>query len=274
MNDAWLGNYLKKLQLEVLTVGHSSVTPQWRNWNVAPPFSCLYYIEEGNGWFKIKGREHAPEAGYVVLLPAGVVHSYSTSSERPYTKYWCHFQAKVGEMHLFHLISMPISFPVRHAGRFADTFRELLQAYRSTDALAPLRAKTALAVLVTHLLEECLPDGIEPASNPSLQKLNEIISYIEDHLSEDLSVEKLAAVVNYSPNYFIHFFKSMQGVSPIQYINNSRIEKAKRLLMTTDRSLAQIASELGMEPHYLSRMFKRHEQFSPQHYRNMNREKE
>ncbi|WP_282939672.1 AraC family transcriptional regulator [Paenibacillus sp. RC67] len=270
----WLSSYLQKLQLEVLTVGYNQVKPQWKNWNVAPPFCCLYFIEGGEGWFKIKGRETHPGPGEIVLLPAGVIHSYSTSPEKPYLKYWCHFQAKVGEMHLFHLLDMPSCFPLGDATLFKNRFRDLLNAYRSSHPLAPLQAKSALTDIVTMLFDECLPDQVQPASNPSLDKHNEIIRYIEDHLSEELTVEQLARIVNYSPNYFIQFFKTMQGLSPIQYINNSRIAKAKRLLLTTDMSQAQIASELGMEPHYFSRMFKRHEQFSPQHYRNMMREKE
>jgi AraC-like DNA-binding protein len=82
-----------------------------------------------------------------------------------------------------------------------------------------------------------------------------------------MTVEELASLVHFHPNYFLPYFKSMMGVSPIAYINRKRIELAKRLLTSTDLPVTNIAERIGLEPYYFSRMFKKLAGQAPSVYR-------
>lgn len=263
--------YMESLQVEVLTVGHTRVSPLWVNKNVAPPFSCLYLIEDGTGWVKIKGEDYNPESGQLVILPAGIVHSYSSSSAAPYLKYWCHLNAKVGELHLFHLIDVPLVFPVGDFEAMAQKFRGMLAEWENPSLLSPLAIKTTMLEIIMEIIRQNLPDRVRLIFSHKANKLNEIIGFIEENLADELSVDRLADLAGYSPKYFNAFFKSLLGVTPIQYINKARVERAKRLLLTTDMNVTEIAGAIGLEPHYFSRMFKLYTDFSPGSFRNFGR---
>ena len=82
--------------------------------------------------------------------------------------------------------------------------------------------------------------------------------YIEDNLSERLSIVSVAQHVSLSPSYFSHLFKERTGMTVSAYVNTCRIEQAKHLLRESDISLAEIAQRLGFEnQQYFSRVFKK-----------------
>jgi AraC family transcriptional regulator of arabinose operon len=80
-------------------------------------------------------------------------------------------------------------------------------------------------------------------------------------------VENLAKQVYLHPNYFIVFFKGILGYSPIQYVNQRRMETAKGLLLQPECNVSAVASQVGMQIYYFSRMFKAHTGLTPSHYR-------
>ena len=84
----------------------------------------------------------------------------------------------------------------------------------------------------------------------------------QEHINDNVSVEQLAGLIHYNPNYFIRFFKSKMKMTPVQYIIKVGIEKTKGLLMTTDLTL-EIGRRVGMEVHYLCRVFKQFTNMSP-----------
>jgi len=100
--------------------------------------------------------------------------------------------------------------------------------------------------------------------------MNTILEHIDQHLADHMTIEELAKLAHFHPNYFLNVFKSMLGVSPIVYINKKRMEKAQQLLIASDLPVAQIADQLGMEAYYFSRTFKKLIGFSPSEFRKYN----
>ena len=63
-------------------------------------------------------------------------------------------------------------------------------------------------------------------------------------------------------------FKEAFNISPMQYTNNFRLEKAKELMMYSDFNISQISELVGFSSiHYFSRYFKKRENISPSEYR-------
>lgn len=68
-----------------------------------------------------------------------------------------------------------------------------------------------------------------------------------------------------SKSYFSHTFRKRMGVSPVQYLNTQRIEKAKEFLLSNSMSISTIARLVGFDdPLYFSRVFKKHTGIAPQ----------
>jgi len=88
------------------------------------------------------------------------------------------------------------------------------------------------------------------------------------HLSEDISLDELAAEARLSSFHFARMFKQSVGMPPRVYLTKLRMEKACELLEHTDLSITQIAQEVGYSSNQvLARIFLRHMHASPSDYR-------
>jgi len=99
--------------------------------------------------------------------------------------------------------------------------------------------------------------------------INDSESYIRQNITEPLNLEFLAAMVNLSPPYYCMLFKQYKGASPIEYLINLRIEKAKELMRNKPQiSIKDVAETVGyMDQHYFSRVFKSITRLSPTEFR-------
>lgn len=94
------------------------------------------------------------------------------------------------------------------------------------------------------------------------------LEYIQEHYRESISVEQIASYVQKSPNYFSAVFKKEVGVSFSLFINQLRINEAKRLLKETMLPLSEIAVLAGYSDYaYFVSVFKKLEGCSPSNLR-------
>ncbi|MEF3303202.1 helix-turn-helix transcriptional regulator [Paenibacillus sp. GYB003] len=271
MQRQLIQDYLTNANLRLSVAKVDKVSRNWRFLNMRPSYNALYFIREGEGWIKIDDREYYPAPGQLVLMPAGSLHSISVVSDNTYRKYWCHFTAVVETFQLFQLIDIPHVLDVPDERHTERLFVELIAAYRSREWTAPLKRKAVLFELIRHVLDLIPEQLISVSVSPKRRMLNTILQYIEGNIAENVTVEQLAGLLHYNPNYFIRFFKAEMNMTPMQYIAKVRVEKAKRLLLSTDSTLAEIGRKVGLEVHYLSRVFKKYSNMSPGEFRNRNR---
>ncbi|MEW6131046.1 MAG: AraC family transcriptional regulator [Acidobacteriota bacterium] len=77
------------------------------------------------------------------------------------------------------------------------------------------------------------------------RKLRQVLAYIEDHLSADLSLRELAEIAGLSVSHFKNLFRESVGLTAHQYLIRRRVERAKTLLTDGKLSISQIAFETG-----------------------------
>ena len=91
---------------------------------------------------------------------------------------------------------------------------------------------------------------------------------MRERLSEDISLDDLAAEARLSPFHFARMFKQSVGVPPRVYLTQLRMEKACQLLEQTDLPVTEIALELGYSSNQvLARVFSKYQRMSPTDYR-------
>ena len=116
--------------------------------------------------------------------------------------------------------------------------------------------------------------GGETATAPAtgdIDVLQLVKEYIKDHITEDLSLSKLADRVFYSPSYLSKIFKQSNGVTLSEFITETRIDKSKELLLETRHKVYEIAKQVGFEsPIYYNRVFIKKTGVTPKKYRKMN----
>jgi transcriptional regulator GlxA family with amidase domain len=92
--------------------------------------------------------------------------------------------------------------------------------------------------------------------------------WMEEHLSETVSMENLARHVGISPRHFIRRFKKATGESPLSYLQQLRIETAKSILETRPETVDGITRSIGYEnTSTFCKLFKKYTGLSPREYR-------
>lgn len=101
--------------------------------------------------------------------------------------------------------------------------------------------KGGLQILFAKTLRCMCSEGVHGVEIP----FAELMTYIEDNLSQRLTPGDLAARCFYSPSYFCRVFKACYGLSPSVYIRKKRIEKAAQYLCATDYSVEEVIGLVG-----------------------------
>ena len=98
--------------------------------------------------------------------------------------------------------------------------------------------------------------------------ISSITRYMQEHLSEEISLSVLADVFHLNPQYISQLFKNEIGVGFLAYLTNIRIEKAKKLLLSTSLSVTEIAEYTGYGDYRVfTKVFKKTEGITPSQFR-------
>lgn len=136
------------------------------------------------------------------------------------------------------------------------------EAHRSWSEAVDYLCSVSMAVF------ELQKGAQEKNISDSVEKIQQ---YIKEHLSEDLSLVRLAELSYFNPSYLSRLFKQATGQNVTDYISGLRIEKAKEML-TDHGKISDISSALGYESqHYFSRFFKKYTGLTPQEFREFKR---
>jgi AraC family transcriptional regulator len=149
-----------------------------------------------------------------------------------------------------------------------------LALWRELEQRSPagnLYAQTAAHMLAIHLLRDYTSGGSvikELSQGLTHQQMRRVMDFVQDHLSQDLSLEALAQQAAFSSYHFARLFRQTTGESPHQFVLRQRIERAQYLLKERDVSLAHVATECGFaNQSHFTQVFKRHLGLTPQAYR-------
>ncbi|MGV2828160.1 response regulator transcription factor [Myxosarcina sp. GI1(2024)] len=106
-------------------------------------------------------------------------------------------------------------------------------------------------------------------------KINQVFEFIEQHYHRPLKLKEVAAALGYSPAYLTNLVRQKTGRTVKQWIIERRMNKARQLLLSTERSITQIAQKTGyLDTGYFIRQFRQLHGTSPHLWRNSRRQKE
>ncbi|MGF7046586.1 AraC-like DNA-binding protein [Paenibacillus sp. DS2015] len=256
-----------------VTVTHAQLSSKYPGWNrtlETPSFNRFYFIDSGEGSVTLNGITHYPKPNQLMIMPAGTTQTTDTSLDNPYTRYYCHFDARIGEWPLFHSANKLYISEPPDPDSVRTIFSDMIQQFRNKDILSTLRIQASFLNLLALCLESGgYTDFMEEFIQTSEQSnLAHVLQYIDERLGDPMNVEELAELVHLHPNYFIPYFKKFMGVPPMQYVQLKRMELAKRLLSYSISGISDIADQVGMELAHFSKYFKKNTGVSPSSYRN------
>jgi AraC family transcriptional regulator len=125
--------------------------------------------------------------------------------------------------------------------------------------------------LVVHLIRNYISYKEKPIKgNEQLPgfKFNQVLTYIKQNLSREITLFQLSSLIGLSPFHFSRLFKVTTGLAPYRYITKLRMEHSQRLLLETDLSIIHVGLEVGISnPSHFSTFFKQYSGVTPTMYR-------
>lgn len=113
--------------------------------------------------------------------------------------------------------------------------------------------------------KRCKPEG---RKLPDEEWVGQLVQVIEDRYAEPLSLTMLAEIIHGSPFHLQRTFKRIMGVTPFEYIQHTRISKAKQYLTGTDTSVMEIGITVGIpNAGHFATVFQKRTGRTPSEYR-------
>ncbi|BBI31612.1 AraC family transcriptional regulator [Cohnella abietis] len=145
-----------------------------------------------------------------------------------------------------------------------DIYREMNDNQIGYELAVSSRIKSLLLLLLRHDTQMRLNYN----DNRLLNRLQPAVDYVDEHLSEKLSIAEVCSMVNMSYTHFIKTFKKALGMSFTDFVVYKRIKKAEQQLLTNDVSIAEVAESVGISNlgHFYD-MFRRYNDCSPKQFK-------
>ncbi len=236
----------------------------WYFDNILPGYDKFYYIIDGSCTIKINGAEYTARPNQLFLLPYNSVQTLYTEPESTVTKHWFHCSLPCGDRDITELINLPHFIEVKDSDYIENLFLKLYKKEKEQSLTAKLEQKALVLEMLAYYIKASRGTEIDISIDG---RITQILSYINDNLSKDISLEELSEMMHFNPSYFIRFFKSATGITPISYILNRRIALAQKLLLDEKATIKDVSLKAGFQnTRYFSRYFKKITGFSPASY--------
>ena len=277
---------IDQLHLLILNVGLAIHNADW-NWrNVNSPFTRLYYVTEGAARILLPTGIQELKPDHLYLVPSFTTHSYLCDTH--FVHYYLHiYEDHQSESSILEDFSFPTEIPAgdlelplikRLCG--INPTMQLPQSDPTSYDNNPTLIKNIIKNkqrtfcdkvesrgIVYQLMARFLKDA-QPKTEINDDRIQKVLSYIRKNIYKTIDIDSLAAISCMSKDHFIRLFKKEINNTPLQYINQKKIEKAQLILITDSMPVKNISYLLAYEDHsYFNRLFKKLTGVTPQQYR-------
>ena len=277
---------IDQLHLLILNVGLAIHNADW-NWrNVNSPFTRLYYVTEGAARILLPTGIQELKPDHLYLVPSFTTHSYLCDTH--FVHYYLHiYEDHQSESSILEDFSFPTEIPagdlelplIKRLCGINPTMR-LPQSDPTSYDNNPTLIKNIIKNkqrtfcdkvesrgIVYQLMARFLKDA-QPKAEINDDRIQKVLSYIRKNIYKTIDIDSLAAISCLSKDHFIRLFKKEVNNTPLQYINQKKIEKAQLILITDSMPVKNISYLLAYEDHsYFNRLFKKLTGVTPQQYR-------
>ena len=232
---------------------------------------------EGSVTYTIEDKVYQVRKGEILIIPQDTAHSLTM--EEGSSRYLYLFEPDA-IMTMRDIKSMAIyfnkPFHLRDGSDAHVRIRELLLRAKDLYEKRELMWNTACyscilrvyATLGQRYLSGIRPRTADNMRNMDSEVINAVMTYINNHYREELSLENVAGFAGFSRYYFSRSFKKQTGYSFKDYLCQKRLQVAMDLLIRTNRSMRDVAIESGFgSVATFNRVFREKKGCTPTQYR-------
>ncbi|MBM7539815.1 helix-turn-helix transcriptional regulator [Amphibacillus cookii] len=244
-----------------------------------PEFEFLY-LEEGEITFQVGTNHYDLKQGDICSIRCEELHGAYPVKGRSFKLHAIVFHLNLIKSFTFDLIDNEyldhlhaIDFPPfkrLQTPRAKVLLQQLLDTYFNKAYGFEMEVKGYLYLILADLLRDNSQNvhHVSPEVANKLNIIKAIMQYVDNHLDQQITIAKLAEQAQMSEGHFSRFFKSIVRMTPIEYVNSVRINKACELLKKTDKKIIEVAMDVGFDNQsYFIRTFKKQRKCSPSQFR-------
>lgn len=221
----------------------------------------ILLVNSGSCIINKDGEEYRLSPGNIMFYRPGEPQNYLYTGGS--TGLWCHFCGTAVEEILSDTGLTHSIYTYNPDHGILNCFTDMVNKYHSPTG------DTLATALLLELLYRIAGGSAGDSSSPKADIITPITTYIHANFNQDITLEQLAEKSGYSKSRFSHIFVEYTGISPIKYLNNTRLNVACEMLEATDISVNEIATHCGFNDSlYFSRSFRQRYGTSPIQYRN------
>lgn len=259
----------KKPNINLLYITQALYDTNWKSVIHSHHFSELFYVVSGEGKFMIENETFLVKEDDLIIINPNVSHTelgdgihnleyivlgiedlqFSLAESTIQYTYSIHNFKECKEEILFYLIKL---------------LSEIKDKEENYEAIC----NNLLECLVLFMIRKTKDSLTFKPVKKTIRECRFIEQYMEEHFSEDITLQTLSELTYMNKYYLVHAFKEYKGMSPISFLIGRRLQEAKYLLETSNYSIAKIALAVGFSSQsYFAQVFRKEVGISPNQYR-------
>lgn len=232
-------------------------------------YYIMHLVTKGKGRLIIDKKVYEVEEGDCFIVPPNIMTSYTADAVDPFSYYWIGF----GGIDALGLLTkagfLSKDTYVIHPVHYDNILKRLINVtnVNSMDGTAEYVLIGELYLIFADMIK------VSVKNNNEALYMEEAIRFVRDNYQKFITVSDIADYLGIDRTYLFRLFKKEINISPIDYLINLRIEKAKLMLINTNKPVKEIAQLIGYSS-YTSfvRAFKNKCKILPNEYREKNKQ--
>lgn len=222
----------------------------------------LVYVVEGRYVYTCEGKEITVNEGSILYLPSNCKdYSYRIASEEAFTKQIDFTFSDKFSGKLFSLCDTPFIILNKAEHDLSEIFDKLSNISDRSDPSSKFIKLSLMYDLLSRIIRS------NQNEHTDLRRIAPALEYMENNYHAEIYASELAELCKVSESHLRNLFKSVLGTTPIAYLNNLRINRAKNMLVYSGLTVTEIAYSLGYDDVYaFSHAFKKVIGVSPKKY--------
>lgn len=220
--------------------GKTYADPRYHQIRPNSDVGCIEYIISGTGVINVENNTYIVRAGDTYLLPQGRSVNYYSDFNNPMEKIWFNFQGPLAESiiknyglqstYVFKNLNSMELIEIMHSAAHCSDVPTIIQDVTSRTFLEIIQflSKNKSTIKTDEL---SLPENIH--------------TYIDRHLTENITLNQLSEKFARSKDHIIRSFKNVYNVTPHQYIIQSKLILAASILSAAHKSTKSVAEMVG-----------------------------
>ncbi|MCI7120341.1 MAG: AraC family transcriptional regulator [[Ruminococcus] gnavus] len=258
---------LQNLNARLLSIAFSKDEGDWKSIMHTHHFTELLFVVSGEGSFSFNQEQSPLRRGDLVIIPPYTEHTERSSQNHPLEYYVLGIDG-ISFLSQKDRECAQVFCNFEHDPSIHELFRQMLYEIRTAQYGSQTICQHLLEILILKIIRS---QQLIPVSINSIRMTKEcaqIKEYLDSNYSEHITLDTLTSLTHMNKYYMVHSFTKYTGLSPIQYLNQTRLKRAQHLLRTTNYSISDIASSTGFSSQsYFTQIFRKNFNMTPVKYR-------